>query len=123
MTADSAVYRVTYPFVRCVAEVFDGEGISTILSWKPGTEYRGPPNQYTDCDRYADGVGEMILTEVGRYRPGKYPERVFFTRRFVSPDGVEFGKGKLHCVIASKFKRISTRYSHEYIIEDKGHER
>lgn len=117
--SDPIIYRVRYPFLRCKAAVYDGEcGITEIDSWKPGTEYRGQPNEYTDCELFADGVGEMLITEVSRHKPAHYPERVFFTRRFVNPEGVEFGKAKLHCAVASKFNRTVKGYAHAYIVED-----
>lgn len=111
------VTTIPYPFVRCKASIFDGEGYAEIDSWRPGTEY-GPPDPYSDVERQADGIGSMTITEVGRYKPGRFPERVFYTRTFTTPDGVAFGKGGLHVAVASKFSRITTRYGHPYKVID-----
>lgn len=106
------VLRVKYPFVRCEVDVPEDDGFVTIKSWKPGTEsvFVYPD----DSEDVAHGEGEMVLTIVDTFKPGKYPERIFFTRRWVRPDGAEFGKGKLHVLIRSAFTRRVKGYMHAY---------
>lgn len=109
-------YTVKYPFVRCKAEAFDDGSLVSFDSWKPGTEY-GPPDPYTDVELRAHAEGTMTLTVVSRHKPGHYPERVFYTRAFTTPDGKTFGKPALRIATASKFARISKRYGYPYKLE------
>ena len=113
---EGEVIAVRYPFVRATTELmdFDSEGIShaTVPTWNPGVrnEWIGPESTFP----FADGIGEMRLTVVAIFKPGKYPTRVFFTRQFTSPAGVVFGKGKLHIVTTEKFARLASGFAVEY---------
>ena len=109
-------YTVKYPFCRCKHAYYAEDGGGEIDSWRPGTSH-GPPSPYSDTDLYADAEGTMTLTVIGRYKPAHYPERVFYTRQFMSPDGKAFGKPKLLIATAAKFNRISKRYGYPYRIE------
>lgn len=116
---DVLAVEVVYPFVRCRVSVFDGvDGCTEIDSWKPGVEYRevraGNAYYEPEAEAFADGVGRMLLTEVSRHRPGRYPERVFYTRAWVNPDGVTFGKPALRIATAEKFRRLCKGYQHPY---------
>lgn len=62
----------------------------------------------------ADGVGAQILTVVGKYRPGKFPERIFYTRRWRDPDAHEFGKGKLHTRTVGSFTALVRGYGYPF---------
>ena len=112
-------FEVDYPFMRCEVEIMTDNGPETIQSWKPGHA----ENDYVPP--YADGEGKMILDVVDVFQPGlradipgyqhkKYPKRVFYLRRFVTPDGVEFGKTGLRIATEAVFKRIASGYMHEY---------
>lgn len=114
--ADREAYTVAYPFTRCRASVFNGEGIVEVDSWKPGTEYGPLTDDFGDFYRCADGIGTMNIVEVGRYKPVGYPERVFFVRTFTTPDGHTFGKKRLRVEVASKFRRTVSGYAHEYVL-------
>lgn len=105
-------FVVIYPFIHETYESFEEDGPVKDHSWKPGVryEYCAPD----DTEAVADGEGRMILTIVASFKPGHYPERVFFTRRFVAPNGYEFGKRKLHIVTAEKFRRLAKGYQFEY---------
>ena len=117
----SAIHEVGYPFVRCTVDVFDGEGgYTTIQSWKPGVEMRGILPYGEGGEEYADDIGFMVLTEVSRHKPGKYPERIFYTRSWITPDGVPFGKPGLRVAVKSKFDRLRKGYAHPFRVEDKG---
>lgn len=108
------VFVVKYPFVRCDVELWDGELSYTKKSWRPGCEF---DYDYSGgSSAYADGVGEMHLTVVSTHKPGKYPERIFYTRKFKDPDGAFFGKTKLHIATVEKFRRISASYREEYAL-------
>lgn len=108
-------YRIKYPFVRCVVDVAGEEGPERVRSWRPGTEFRQIFLEGDGC-AVADGEGEMILTVVGVFKPGRFPTRVFYTRRFVRPDGVEFGKAGLRISTLTKFNRHSQRFQHDYLL-------
>lgn len=102
-----------YPFVRdTYLDLSDG---TERPCWRPGVEWRpvGPDSS----DAFADGMGTISLTEVGRYKPPGFPERVFYTRKFTDPDGKVFGKNKLHIASAVKFKRLCNGYAHEFEID------
>ena len=111
-----SVFRVKYPFIRCEVDVPSDieQGYETIKSWQPGTreEWIEPDDQESVCD----DEGEMVLTVVDVFKPTGFPQRVFFTRRWVDPEGKEFGKGKLHIMTAQAFNRRARGYMHEYTI-------
>jgi hypothetical protein len=113
-----AVFRSPYPFVRTTHTEFDGDGYSEVRTWKPGVEmeqvYIPPDDCDTEC--VAEGVGEIILTVVSVHKPGRYPTRVFFTRRWRDPGGKEFGKNACRVATVEKFRRLSRGYYHEYVI-------
>lgn len=107
-----------YPFVRCMATAYDGEGLVDFLSWRPGIVYR-PQGQYSDDEnRIAHGLGAMILTVVSMHKPGRYPARVFYTRQWVNPDGTRFGKGALRIATEEKFKRLARSYAYPFSVDE-----
>ena len=106
------VFRVVYPFVRETFFTYDEEGGYESPTWRPGVRYE--PDGPESYSAVADGEGEMRLTVVDTFKPGRYPTRVFVTRRFVRPDGAEFGKGKLHIWTVEKFRRLTPGYSQPY---------
>lgn len=106
------VFRVVYPFVRETFFTYDEEGGYESPTWRPGVRYE--PDGPESYSAVADGEGEMRLTVVDTFKPGRYPTRVFVTRRFVRPDGAEFGKGKLHIWTVEKFRRLTRGYSQPY---------
>jgi hypothetical protein len=112
-----AVFQHPYPFVRDSYDrhEVDGDVVFTeaVPSWKPGTV----GDYDTFCPGTAHGIGMQALTVVGVFKPGRFPERVFYTQRFITPDGHEFGKGKLRITTMHAFKRLSTGYRYEYEVE------
>ena len=62
----------------------------------------------------ADGMGQMVLEVVSRHKPGKFPERTFFLRSFVDPNGRAFGKARLRVTTTPAFKRMAAGYRHEF---------
>lgn len=112
------IYRATYPFVRSVYNTIDWDGEASIPTWRPGvmTEHCGPDGAMTI--NYAHGVGEVVYTVVSRHKPGRYPERVFYTRKWIDPDGKEFGNPKLRVTTNQAFADRIRGYVHEYEIDE-----
>lgn len=110
------IFRRPYPFIRDTYSWGDEDGGGGRLTWKPGV--RPCATQYSEWSE-ADAMGEIILTVVDIHKPGKYPTRVFFTRRWKSPDGGEFGKGSLRITTVSVFARLCRGYSFEFEMAEK----
>lgn len=102
---------VQYPFVREAYEPPDPDDF-TVDSWRPGVRFE----QYGDGsdESYADALGKMRLRVIAVVKPGKYPERVFFTRQWEDPDGKQFGKAKLRMTTTQNFRVLLRGYRHEY---------
>lgn len=108
-------YAVRYPFVREKAIAhweYSEDGPVEIETWRPGIVYEqcGPE----DVEAVAHGEGLMLLNIVSSHKPGRYPERVFYERRWVDPDGNVFGRAKLLIATREKFNRLSRGYAHPY---------
>lgn len=118
--ATGAAFRAEYPFVRTTYTEFDADGCAEVKSWKPGVrmEERFIPPDDRDTDCVADGLGEILLTVISVHKPGRYPTRVFFTRRWRSPDGHEFGKQACRIATLEKFRRLARGYAHPYTVKD-----
>lgn len=104
------VFEVTCPFLRSPYVEHDIDGTFTTLTWKPGVEWEivGPEGE---ADMRAHGLGKVRYTVVSVHQlPRPYPARVFFTRKWVSPDGREFGAGKLHVMTLAAFRRRTVSY-------------
>ena len=102
------VTKVPYPFVRSTY----GEGDESAPCWVPGVRFE--PVYPDDCRTVADGVGAVVYAVVGEFKPGKYPERVFYTRQWVDPDGKVFGKQKLLVSTRQKFDRLLAGFRFPY---------
>lgn len=110
-------FRVAYPFALEEysgpkdGEFYDGK------TWRPGVRFVVRDSGYLyDPDQLAiaDGMGQMVLEVVSRHKPGKFPERTFFLRSFVDPNGRAFGKAKLRVTTTPAFKRMAAGYRHEF---------
>lgn len=114
----SGLVEVPFPFVREQAQVLGEDGFEDVISWRPGTEIvpTGPNGE--DSEYEADGVGVMVIEEVSRHKPGRYPERVFYVRQWIDPDGNQFGKTGLRMTTAAVFKRLCSGYMHEYRLRE-----
>lgn len=100
-------FTIPYPFVR--GEYDDSYGTNPPrLTWQPGirNEWIGPE----DTGTVADALGTAAFTVQGVFKPGRYPTRVFFTRRYTDPDGKTFGNQKLHIATLQKFNRLIAGY-------------
>lgn len=111
-------HDIKYPFVMERVSLWDGEASYEADSWRPGirTELMPPEGEPA---HFADGEGKQILTIVDIHKPGRFPERIFYTRQWQDPAGKVFGKPKLFIAVASKFNRLRRGYMHEYTIETK----
>ena len=58
--------------------------------------------------------GEMLLSVVSTHKPGKFPERIFYTRQWKDPEGKVFGKGALRVTTIGTFRRLLRGYRHKY---------
>lgn len=110
-------FRVRFPFIRDEYAAFDEEGPVNVKTWRPGVGFEAVGPYGEESEAYANGEGWMILSVVGVYKPGRFPTRVFYTRKFISPSGDEFGKGKLQICTLEKFRRISASYQYPYVLD------
>lgn len=106
---------VAYPFVRDTFSYYDEGSETEELTWKPGIRYehRGP---YPDSEpvSVADAIGRMELTIVSVHKPGRFPTRVFYTRKWIDPDGKRFGKTRLRMTTQATFNTLARGYRHPY---------
>jgi hypothetical protein len=109
-------FLVKYPFHRGTHEEHDGEGVAVVPTWIPGVRFEAAGLYGEDSEAFADGEGQMVLTVVDVFKPGRFPARVFFTRRWVDPDGNTFGKGCLRITTQAAFVRRTKGYMHEYVV-------
>jgi hypothetical protein len=113
----SEIYEAPYPFVRDVYGELDGDesgcGYVEVTTWKPGVrhEYVYPD----DTQSVADAVGKVRYTVISRHKPGpRYPERVFYTRKWIDPDGHEFGRCALRITTVQAFESLIRGYRFDY---------
>ena len=108
-------YSVRYPFVKTTFELppDDPEATTTatVEGWRPGAEFG---HDGYDTISVADGHGEMLLSVVSTHKPGKFPERIFYTRQWKDPGGKVFGKGALRVTTIGTFRRLLRGYRHKY---------
>lgn len=100
-----------YPFVRSSYVEQDEDGAVVFPSWKPGIDHEiiGPEGE---AQAVYDDLGKQILCVVSTHKPGKYPERVFYTRKWIDPDGNQFGKNSLRISVKHKFIRLTKGYGY-----------
>lgn len=111
-----AVFQHDYPFILERAMVgFDEEGALYAKTWCPGVRFE--PIGPEESGAFADGVGKQILTVVSVHKPRPFPERVFYTRKWLSPKGKSFGCGRLHIKTTQAFRRLISGYRYEYEVE------
>lgn len=114
--APGAVLCVRHPFVRDVYRAPDPD-VGDAPCWRPGT--RGEAVAPDDSREVADADGAQIITVVDVHKPGKYPARVFYVRRWRDPDGKEFGSGALRIKTLQAFRRLARGYRFEYEVASK----
>lgn len=113
-------FEVEYPFVLETLDFPPGsqnpDDIGRCERYRPGVSVI---EDYENGHHYAvfkaNGTGQMLLTVVGRYKPpGKYHERIFYTRKWRGPDGVVFGKNGLLVTTVAAFRRMLGGYRHPF---------
>jgi len=109
------VFEVDYPFYLGEYTRYYAGEVEMGETWVPGckSEIIYPD----DCGFVAEGMGKMLLTLVDIHKPGRFPERVFYTRKWIDPDGDTFGSSRLHITTTPTFKRRAAGYYHEYRIK------
>ena len=108
------VFKVPYPFVWQVEGDIDAFKLE---SWRPGVRFE--PIGPEDSAAFADAMGFQILTVVSIHKPGKYPERVFYTRRWIDPDSEEFGNDALRVKSKVAFMKLTKGYRYDFTLESK----
>lgn len=109
---EHTVIRIKYPWHKTEAVYHSG---TRWYRWRPGIRWE---EGYSDKDAVADGVGAMLIVEVGRYTPPGYRERVFYTRQFVKPSGEVVGCPKLKVIGAGGFTRLCRGWRYGYELVD-----
>ena len=113
-----------YPVVGYVAKLLDKDDGCPYQNegWRPGCTLETDENAggyFPEKHYVADGVGSMVLDVVATFKPGRFPERVFYTRRWVDPDGREFGKpNKLRVTTAAHFRSLLKGYRHDFEVSE-----
>lgn len=105
-----------FPFVRVTYEGFDSDGPFSDECWKPGCRHETSYDY--DAHDVADGTGAMLLTVISLHKPGKYPERVFFTRQWRDPDGKVFGRKCLRVATKQAFSTMVKGYRYPFVNDD-----
>lgn len=107
------VFDNPYPFSRELKTLLDEDGYHETITWVPGVRfivvYPGD-----DTEDICDGLGRQVLTIVSTHKPGRFPERVFYQRYWVTPEGRKFGKPRCHIATAQKFRRLTRGYGHRF---------
>lgn len=111
----------SYPFILEEVSLFDGESERIEKRYRPGVRTVLLPPDGGSTEDYADGVGLQIVTVISTHKPGKFPERVFYTRQWKDPAGNVFGKTKLFTKTRGHFNRLIRGYAFEYKVKDTTH--
>ena len=112
---EGEIFKIEHPFVLEDYTEWDMEGSHTYKTWCPGIRYvqYGPEGE---ADAIADGIGEQEITIVSIHKPGRYPERVFYTRKWIDPSGKAFGSSKLRIATTQKVSNILKGYKYGYYV-------
>lgn len=115
-------HRAPYPFVRTQWEAppedpcEEGGAPNMQETWRPGVEHDNI-DQYSTMT-FADGMGEVVFTVIGVFKPGSFPTRVFFVRQWIDPEGKRFGSGKLRVTTQQHFRQLIKGYRHDFEMSD-----
>jgi len=107
-----AEIEVAHPFIRDEYHWYEEDGPCKRMTWRPGT--RVEPVYPDSAEEVADAIGTQIITIVSVHKPGRFPARVFFTRRWRDPDGHEFGKTKCHIKTAQALRARCRGFGYEF---------
>lgn len=113
---EGAIFEVVHPFIKDKWQAIDEDGPCYAESWRPGVKFE--PISPEDSGAFADGVGKQILTVISIHKPGRFPERVFYTRQWEAPNGKRFGKRRLLVKTSQDFRRIIAGYRYPYDLNE-----
>jgi len=118
------IIETPYPFVRSTYEFpityEPPQREKFINGWSPGCKFV----EFFDYDGIPSGgfianaMGHSIVEIISIYKPGKYPIRYFYTRKWRDPDGKVFGKNRLKIKSQGGFNGDIGPYRFEFDIED-----
>ena len=100
------VWRMRCPFIREDVDLIDVDGPYTQKSWRPGVRYEPVPPD--DAEPVSDGFGCELRTIVAVVPIPGWPTRIFYTRRYQTPNGSHFGKRRLRVTTSANFRRWTT---------------
>lgn len=103
------IHEIEYPFIWSEDE---HSLLDCYNPWSPGL--RWVQTSIDDSEQMADGLGLMIFEVVSRHKPGKYPERVFYTRKWKDPEGNVFGKPQLRITTSQNFRRLCRGFRYPF---------
>lgn len=111
-------FKMPYPFVMASGYTIGEEGPVNFPSWKPGiieeeTREGGSEILY-------HGVGAVVLTVVDTFKPKGWPTRVFYTRKWIDPQGRAFGKDKLRVTTLGYFNQLCQGYRYRQTAKSGG---
>jgi hypothetical protein len=106
-------FQIKYPFVWVEFTYIDEDGYQESMGWRPGTVFEEDGRE--GCDSVAHGMGWQLVTVVSVHNPGRpFPVRVFYTVKWMTPDGKKFGKNKLHITTLDAFRRRLKGFRHQF---------
>lgn len=105
------IFEVEFPFHRPRRGPFP---------WKPGSRMMTCLAEF-QSHLEADGMGRMLLNRISVHKPGTYPERTFYTRTWVDPDGNQFGKPDLKITASYRFKSLCSGYGRLFRLSTQDH--
>lgn len=112
-----AMIEIGYPFVLIEREGKENPNPeSDQWKWRPGV--RSVPVYPDSSDDFADGMGTLVVTIVSTHTPPGWPERVFFTKTWRTPEGFEFGRRKLHTLPRPAFTTLCRGFRHRFELTD-----
>lgn len=119
MTTTNKEYKIKFPFLTTQYYADCEDGGSLVESWKPGTKLGEMVYDGHEPLSIAEGEGFMVLTFIGTFKPGKYPERTFYIRKWIDPAGKTFGSNALKMTTTQNFKKmIEKGYRYPYEVEN-----
>ena len=109
--------RRPHPFTRMVGQCWSDLDDRNKTRWRAGVWdcQFVPPDHFKPV---AHGMGEVLIRVVHCAKlPKPYPRRVFYTRQFTAPDGLEWGKSKLVIHGIGKFRKTCAPFEFDnYVV-------
>lgn len=94
------IYEADFPFVRVISK----GNFGTDERWKPGFERRHNPPDGGSTYTIATGMGKVFFEVIHVCKmPGRYMDRVFYKRLWITPNGERLGGKKLEVATIRSF--------------------